>query len=66
MPQLLIGKKSGRDSVTFKAKELGLAIPDELVDKILQEIKTLAIAKKAPLTDEEFITIVNRVKTTAE
>ncbi|MEM3087718.1 MAG: pyruvate carboxyltransferase, partial [Candidatus Bathyarchaeia archaeon] len=65
-PQLLLGKKSGKDSVTFKARELGLSIPDELVDKILLEIKTAAIAKKAPLADEEFRTIVDRIKTTKE
>jgi len=63
MPQLLMGKKSGRDSVISKAKELELTIADELVDKVLIEVKTLAIAKKAPLTDEEFRAIVNRIKT---
>ena len=56
--RIVLGKKSGPDSVDLKAKELGLTIAPEQRTPILAAVKKQAIAKRAVLTDEEFRRIV--------
>lgn len=58
-----LGKGSGKVSVISKFKELGLEIPtEEKITQILQDIKIYAEKKKRLLTDEEFTTIVRKLK----
>jgi isopropylmalate/homocitrate/citramalate synthase len=58
---IVLGKKSGLDSVDLKCKELGLTITAEQRAPILAEVKRRAIAKRGLLTDKEFQEIVIRV-----
>lgn len=51
--KVILGKKSGRDSILYKAEKLGLELSDAKVDEILRKVKELAIEKKRPLTEEE-------------
>lgn len=51
---IVLGKKSGLDSIDLKCKELGLTISQEQRATILAAVKKLAIAKRGLLTDEEF------------
>lgn len=55
--EIRLGKKSGRDSLCYVAKKLGLIIPESAVDEILQKVKTTAEAKKNVLTRDEFLHI---------
>jgi isopropylmalate/homocitrate/citramalate synthase len=55
---IVLGKKSGLDSVDLKCKELGLAITSERRAPILAEVKKRSIAKGGLLTDEEFRELV--------
>jgi isopropylmalate/homocitrate/citramalate synthase len=55
---IVLGKKSGLDSVDLKAKELGLSVVPERRAPILAAVKKRAIAKRGLLTDEEFREIV--------
>jgi isopropylmalate/homocitrate/citramalate synthase len=55
---IVLGKKSGLDSVDLKGKELGLTIPAEQRAPILAAVKQRAIAKRGLLTDQEFRQIV--------
>ncbi|MBZ5597914.1 MAG: homoaconitate hydratase [Acidobacteriia bacterium] len=55
---IVLGKKSGLDSVDLKAKELGLSITPEQRVAILAAVKKRAIAKSGLLTDDEFREIV--------
>jgi len=55
---IVLGKKSGLDSVDLKAKDLGLTIMPEQRAPILAAVKRRAIAKRGLLTDEEFREIV--------
>jgi isopropylmalate/homocitrate/citramalate synthase len=55
---IVLGKKSGLDSIDLKAKELGLSVSTELRGPILAEVKKRAIAKRGLLTDDEFREIV--------
>ena len=51
---IVLGKKSGLDSIDLKAKELGLAVATEQRAPILAEVKKRAIAKRGLVTDDEF------------
>jgi isopropylmalate/homocitrate/citramalate synthase len=56
--RIVLGKKSGLDSIDLKARELGLEIPTDARPVILAEVKKRAIAKRGLLTDAEFRQIV--------
>jgi homocitrate synthase NifV len=55
---IVLGKKSGLDSVALKAKELKMEVTQEQRAPILAAVKKLAIAKRGLLTDDEFRKIV--------
>jgi len=55
---IVLGKKSGLDSIDLKCKELGIPVTTELRAPILAAVKKRAIAKRGLLTDEEFREIV--------
>ena len=57
--RIVLGKKSGLDSIDLKAKELGIAVTTEQRAPILAAVKKQAIAKRGLLTDQEFRTIVD-------
>jgi len=57
--RIVLGKKSGLDSIDLKAKELGIVFPQEQRAQILSAVKKRAIAKRALVSDEEFRQIVD-------
>ncbi len=59
--RIVLGKKSGLDSIDLKARELGLEIPADARPAILAEVKKRAIAKRGLLTDAEFRHIVAEI-----
>lgn len=60
--RIVIGKLSGRHAVRAKLLELGIDATDEEVSKIIELVKLVSEERRSPLTDEEFIEIVNMVK----
>jgi isopropylmalate/homocitrate/citramalate synthase len=56
---IVLGKKSGLDSIDLKARELGLTFPQDQRAPILTAVKKRAIAKRGLLTDDEFRRIVD-------
>jgi isopropylmalate/homocitrate/citramalate synthase len=58
--RIVLGKKSGVDSIDLKARELGLAIPAEQRVPILASVKKRAIEKRGLITDQEFREIAQR------
>jgi len=56
---IVLGKKSGLDSVDLKAKELGITFPEDQRAPILAAVKKRAIAKRGLLSDAEFRQIVD-------
>ncbi len=60
---VVLGKKSGLDSIRLKAEELGLDVPESQRPAILAAIKRQAIAKGGLVSDDEFRAIV-RARTT--
>jgi isopropylmalate/homocitrate/citramalate synthase len=51
---ILLGKKSGLDSIRIKAEELGLELDDEQQRRLLAEVKQLGAAKRGLVSDDEF------------
>jgi isopropylmalate/homocitrate/citramalate synthase len=55
---IVLGKKSGLDSVRIKADELGLDLPEERRAEVLAAVKTLGATQRRLVTDEEFRALV--------
>jgi isopropylmalate/homocitrate/citramalate synthase len=51
---IVLGKKSGLDSIRIKVGELGLDVPEERWPELLAEVKELGARKRGLVTDEEF------------
>ncbi len=59
--QIVLGKKSGLDSIVLKAKELGLDVPESQQPAVLAAVKKKSIGEHRLLTDAEFCGIVQQV-----
>src|SRR5262249_10601663 len=57
---IVLGKKSGLDSIRIKADELGLDVPEERRPEVLDAVKKLGTEKRGLVTDDEFREIVAR------
>jgi isopropylmalate/homocitrate/citramalate synthase len=55
---IVLGKKSGVDSIRIKAEELGLDVPEERYPELLSAVKAAGTAKRGLVTDEEFAALV--------
>jgi len=55
---IVLGKKSGLDSIRIKAEELGVEVPEERRAEVLARVKELGARKHGLVTDEEFREIV--------
>src|SRR3954452_16595030 len=55
---IVLGKKSGLDSIRIKAEELGLDVPEERRAEVLAAVKKLGAEQRRLVTDEEFRAIV--------
>jgi isopropylmalate/homocitrate/citramalate synthase len=51
---IVLGKKSGIDSVRIKAEELGIDVPEERRADVLARVKELGARKRGLVTDDEF------------
>ena len=58
---IVLGKKSGLDSIRLKAEELGIAVPETHRAAILERVKRKAIANGGLISDAEFRRIVESV-----
>jgi isopropylmalate/homocitrate/citramalate synthase len=56
---IVLGKKSGLDSIRIKAEELGLELTDDRRAAVLAKVKELGTRKRGLVTDEEFRELVN-------
>jgi isopropylmalate/homocitrate/citramalate synthase len=51
---IVLGKKSGLDSIRIKAEELGLDLPEHRYADVLARVKELGTLKRGLVTDDEF------------
>jgi isopropylmalate/homocitrate/citramalate synthase len=57
---IVLGKKSGLDSIRIKVEELGLDVPEAQYAELLDAVKKLGTRKRGLVTDAEFRRLVNR------
>jgi isopropylmalate/homocitrate/citramalate synthase len=57
--RIVLGKKSGIDSIRIKAEELGLQLDDDEQRTLLTRVKELGTRKRGLVTDEEFRELAN-------
>ncbi|HZT94389.1 MAG TPA: hypothetical protein VE985_07935 [Gaiellaceae bacterium] len=50
---IVLGKKSGLDSIRIKVEELGLNVPEERWPELLAQVKALGTRKRGLVTDDE-------------
>jgi isopropylmalate/homocitrate/citramalate synthase/GNAT superfamily N-acetyltransferase len=50
---IVLGKKSGLDSIRIKVEELGLPVPEERFPALLAEVKRVGTEKRGLVTDDE-------------
>jgi isopropylmalate/homocitrate/citramalate synthase len=60
--RLVLGKKSGLDSIRIRAEELGIEVPEEERAAVLAEVKRRGAEKHGLVSDEELRAIVEQVK----
>ena len=51
---IVLGKKSGIDSIRIKAEELGLDLSEEAQRDLLARVKELGTKKRGLISDDEF------------
>src|SRR5581483_3244735 len=51
---IVLGKKSGLDSIRIKAEDLGLDLPEQKRAEVLAKVKALGAKKRGLVTDDEF------------
>jgi isopropylmalate/homocitrate/citramalate synthase len=57
--EIVLGKKSGLDSIRIKAEELGLDVPEERRAEVLARVKELGTRKGGLVGDDEFRSLVD-------
>jgi isopropylmalate/homocitrate/citramalate synthase len=60
--EIVLGKKSGIDSIAIKAKELGIVLTLEQQKAVLAAVKRAGVEKRGLLTDAEFRSIVDHAQ----
>jgi methanogen homocitrate synthase len=58
---IVLGKKSGKASITFTLEQMGLTADDDQVAEMLKLVKDQSIAKRGLITDDEFRAIADKV-----
>jgi isopropylmalate/homocitrate/citramalate synthase len=59
-PKVVMGKKSGADTVLIWADKLGLKVTKEEAKTVVGEVKERAFAVRRPLTEDEFLEIMRK------
>jgi methanogen homocitrate synthase len=58
---IVLGKKSGKASITYTLEQMGLTADDDAVAEMLKMVKDKSIAKRGLVTHEEFREIADKV-----
>jgi isopropylmalate/homocitrate/citramalate synthase len=59
---IVLGKKSGLDSIRIKVEALGLEVPEDGYPALLEAVKRAGTKKRGLVTDAEFRRLVNRTR----
>lgn len=56
--KVVLGKKSGIDSIFYKAEKMGIKIDQKQAEEVLLKLKKLSLARKGILSDEELSILI--------
>jgi isopropylmalate/homocitrate/citramalate synthase len=59
--RIVLGKKSGLDSIRIKLDELGLDVPANARPRLLEQVKELGARERRLVTDDEFRELATHV-----
>ncbi len=59
--RIVLGKKSGVDSIRIKCEELGLDVPEEAYRDLLEQVKRIGSERRGLVSDEEFRRLAGRL-----
>ncbi|MDJ0270137.1 MAG: hypothetical protein NXY59_06295 [Aigarchaeota archaeon] len=59
---VLLGKKSGRHSIEWKLKQLGLECSQEELQPLADKVKELSIERKGPISEQELVAILKELR----
>jgi isopropylmalate/homocitrate/citramalate synthase len=59
---VVLGKKSGIDSIRIKVQELGLDVPEDAHPALLEAVKRAGVKKRGLVTDAEFRRLAGRLR----
>ena len=59
--EIVLGKKSGKASITYTLEQMGLTADDDQVAEMLKLVKDQSIAKRGLISDDEFRAIADKV-----
>jgi isopropylmalate/homocitrate/citramalate synthase len=57
---IVLGKKSGLDSIRIKVEELGLGVPDDRYPELLEAVKEAGTKKRGLVSDDELSRLADR------
>ncbi|HOC08797.1 MAG TPA: hypothetical protein PKN88_04665, partial [Bacillota bacterium] len=57
-----LGKKSGKKSIEYALGQVGVELPEDKIDTLLNEVKVLSTQKKGSVSLEEFKAMALRIK----
>jgi isopropylmalate/homocitrate/citramalate synthase len=60
--EIVLGKKSGLDSIAIKAKELNISLTTEQQQAVLAAVKRAGVEKRGLVSDAEFSSIARRIQ----
>lgn len=64
--EIVLGKKSGLDSIAIKAKEMGFSLTTEQQQSVLAAVKRAGVEKRGLVTDTEFRRIAEQAQKKAQ
>jgi isopropylmalate/homocitrate/citramalate synthase len=59
--RIVLGKKSGVDSIRIKCEELGLDVPEDAYRDLLEDVKRMASERRGLVSDDEFRRLADRL-----
>lgn len=60
--EIVLGKKSGRDSIISKLNSLGLTFSKEKITSILEQVKEESVKRKSSISDDNLKEIINKCR----
>jgi isopropylmalate/homocitrate/citramalate synthase len=63
---IVLGKKSGLDSIRIKCRDLGVTVADERLQSILDAVKARGVEKRGLVSEQEFLDIVTQIEVAAD